>query len=176
MRKNYVGGILVVALAATLISGCVNIPYSDGQTQKPKLANLPGKTSEWVGDWIVTCIEAKRNSSGSVSGDQHCRLEKYDRTALVSFNSSGGKVMGPGPHMSPCDNRPKHFGVDGRSMVSLPFEEQVRMMKIGKTFGRQKQRTWPKCWISEEETDLRGFAEAYEVLILRAKQNGLLMN
>lgn len=168
---------LMVLLGALLfLASCQMIQGQSGYG-RPSLAQIPGMDNSYVADtnWIITCVAERRDVTGRIPTQGHCRLEKYNRRAIIRVDATGPKVLAPDVHMTPCRSAPTHFGVDGVSLVGKTYSEKISAMIAGQTFGRETQSSWPKCWISVEETSLANFSTAYEAFREKALKYGYVI-
>ena len=114
-----------------------------------------------VGDWMIVCLGGGR---GVVKQPGHCRLEKYDFTAVARVDEAGMQIRTARARGAPCERVAHHAAVDGKPIQGLSLKEQVRALSTGYVFAREVQSPSPDCTISVEETQLVDFAPAYEVL------------
>lgn len=119
-----------------------------------------------VGDWIVMCLGGQRDAVGAVRVAPHCRVEKYDRTAVVRIDAAGLRLGGAQP-MPYCPGYAWRAAVDGRPIQDMPIGAQIAALRSGSTFAREIQESWPGCTVRVEQTGLAGFDAAFSTMMGR---------
>ncbi len=140
---------------------------------------------ERVGNWVITCDIPKKITTGEVVGGNQCTLKPsnsltyiykehlaeielpYENTLTVRASEGRIALLGPKDPANRSDSYvcgygPKNHGVDGTSLNGKSHEEQIRILRKGREYGKDRQEEWPSCRIWIGRTPLQGFGPAYD--------------
>ena len=157
---------LALVLAALILSSCAaDLDGRSGEAIRYLKSEDPGL--RWVGDWTVICLGGQPNAVGRVELRGHCRIQKYDFTAVARIDRDGPAIITARPAHTPCDFFARHAAVDQQPIEDLSLSDQVARLSTGRVFARERQEPWPYCTIRVEQTSLADFAEAYTAMLDR---------
>jgi hypothetical protein len=134
-----------------------------------QILNSGGTITKVAPDWLIVCIGGVKNDIGEISTPKHCRVEKYNFTAIAVVSKMGVSIPLK-ETISPCDNPPAVLAVDKKQNQKLPVESQIIQMAKGGVLGRSFETSWPECWPQIETTRLAGFSEAFAQLNIQWKK------